>query len=1596
MNDSDESSRRERFKRKVKSRFWKTKTTTDSLGDETQVSTPGNSHIDLPARLRPQSVSVQDNASDSNEPPNVSTPEVHDTSGSPVKGTLWARAYHEATKDEDFQELLQKYQRFLKEHHDITDKECDDMFKVLSVSKYKGQETPFQKRAKESLETLASSRLSFTVGDKTVVVREEVEKIVQFLSNFKGVISAATSADPHAALAWSGVTAALPLLENAIQQDQKAVDGFERISFLLIRYALLEEKFFPSRSKEDYPLLLAVENKIVTLYVTIYKYQLRIILHCAHKKVRRMLGNMSLVVKWEAMISEIDKNNREVDEAVNVMHRTDNSIMEKLNNIDVTIKECTARIGTLQQATLDLAVLDKIPYVASAVFDSPDVRKHGECLEGTQRDALGKIQSWIHDPDGVSVFWLVGMAGTGKSSIARTVANCLNTKMEFMSRMPQIEDNIFLGATFFFSQEDPERNTVKYVIPTFSTTLAQRVPALGRYISEFILKDTTVGHKDLLEQMAYLISKPLSALNQTIPVHIRLVLILDALDECEEMGGARRLLSLLSTLGKFDNVDVRVLVVSRHQSDISRTFDNPDIFKMSPRRYTLEKIPRRANEQLPDDIAKYIKHELDKVTSTKRFGQGWLKMDEMNQLIDRADGLFIYAATTCRFLDITDDPDIQQSRLQQLITGRPLPGTPEQRLDDIYRRVLAFPTRELSDEEKAVLNAKFRLTLGAIALLFESPVITTLEHLIMPVNGLFRTLEKFHSVLDVPEDDSSPLKFFHASFRDFLLDRTRSGHDYCIDELEIHRLVLRNCLQIMNRDLHQDLCDLKLPGTSASDVPKESISMHISPHLKYSCLYWMRHLEKLNQHEPNLPCLDDGNIVSNFFDSKFLFWLEALSLLGEYGRSILVIKELHGLVPAGRSPKLSEFLQDAYRFVMKNSKSISQAPLQTYVSALIFSPLESIVRMKFLNLVPSWIMHFPDIKQNWDQEIMAFSGPPNEATDFVTSKDGKILVAAHHNMTKVWDLTTGLEMLKFEDSSHIEAVAISGDQRTVASGLSNKSIVLRDLDGGPMTVLTGHDGFLDSIALSNTGNLLASSHWGGHIRLWDRTNKAVLYDKTLCDSAIHTWVGLQLLPLVFSPDGKFLIVGCGETITGAILIWNIEENTEEKIMHHQGIVKAIQISPNGESLASLDDKGSLRVWSLNTKSILSQIDFDQCGYSMAWCPQQPSTLALALSYSPITLCNIASTTAQVIETIDSNDSKKTAIRGLAYSQTLGYLVSLSGGYLRLWDTDMNAEPVKEMHKILSIDFLEEGKPSSMIVMPKMESINFLEDGKHSLLFIMNASARMLSLETGTTRIIQDGVYKVDMSADHSLVAFCMSDYSVQFWDSTLTKRLQVVKNTSDVFFPKSNKVVVLMWFDKAYLLDPETLETKVTIPLRGEWVPGQPTFTDRLMTLVTTPDEGKSFLLWLYCLNTGDILHGSPHPLDSEEICRACNDAWLEPGGPFSTHRKMIRGFLSPDELSTIDYKMSREEIRRYGQGEYASNHALECRDNWIWQGDERLILLPPEFGYSWDREARRGYAMFNPCSPKVAACSDRIFVVSKRETIAYFKFDLRCIPTRK
>lgn len=105
--------------------------------------------------------------------------------------------------------------------------------------------------------------------------------------------------------------------------------------------------------------------------------------------------------------------------------------------------------------------------------------------------------------------------------------------------------------------------------------------------------------------------------------------------------------------------------------------------------------------------------------------------------------------------------------------------------------------------------------------------------------------------------------------------------------------------------------------------------------------------------------------------------------------------------------QLPKLLPDARRFILSHKQAIEIAPLQVYVSALVFSPSRSIVRALFKKEQPDWITLKPIVEPDWNACLQTLDGHGCGVSSVVYSPDGQQLASGSHDGTvKVWNAAT--------------------------------------------------------------------------------------------------------------------------------------------------------------------------------------------------------------------------------------------------------------------------------------------------------------------------------------------------------------------------------------------------------------------------------------------------------------------------------------------------------------------------------------------------------------------------------------------------------------
>jgi len=387
-----------------------------------------------------------------------------------------------------------------------------------------------------------------------------------------------------------------------------------------------------------------------------------------------------------------------------------------------------------------------LPSAKNAAFNSFDRRHDPLCLDNTRVDILENIRQWASRQDDKNIFWLNGLAGTGKSTISRTIAReFYDQKSLGVSR---------LGASFFFSKGGGDVGHAGKFFTSLALQLAATSPSLKQHICEAIAENSLIANLTLRDQWRQLILQPLSKI-KTFP-HPSLVIVVDALDECDDANDVRIIVQLFAEVRALKQVRLRVFMTSRPEVPIRHGFYQvPDEHQA----FILHNIsPQVVNY----DIFLFFEHQFNILKQEQRLATDWPDQQIIKILVQKAAGLFIWATTAHRFIC---EGRYAERRLSLLLEGSTFPTKPEKQLDEIYLTVLKSSISQDCEEERAEVCEVLRTTLGTIVILISPLSLLSLARLLrMPPQNLGRTLDDLHSILDIPEDQFLPIRFYYPSF----------------------------------------------------------------------------------------------------------------------------------------------------------------------------------------------------------------------------------------------------------------------------------------------------------------------------------------------------------------------------------------------------------------------------------------------------------------------------------------------------------------------------------------------------------------------------------------------------------------------------------------------------------------------------------------------------------------------------------------------------------------------------------------------------------------------------------------------------------------
>ncbi|KAJ5727438.1 hypothetical protein N7493_005258 [Penicillium malachiteum] len=457
---------------------------------------------------------------------------------------------------------------------------------------------------KGRLQQIEKAQVRLEISEREIIAREQVRRIMNVIISVKDFISTAVSSEPHAALAWAGILVLMnPIIKSTTRGDD-AMDYFEKISKLMVMYRVVESTSIdsspragPGQAKSLSDLASSIKAQMIALYCQILKYQIRLSKHLNKSGFLRCVEDLAATDDWKGMFQEIDNLDHSIRESLDTLNthtlqRIDTQVLELHQQIAMSTQIMVDARDNVKEAK-EAQLLSRLRIVEGAAVDCDDDQDtKSDCLEGTQVNTLKRIQSWLESPHSQNMFWLSGMAGTGKSTISRTVAKACHLNLSMVTNDPLQRRNMVLGGM----------------------TMTEKLPRASLLLFAEALRSTY----------------PLSRVMNMVP--LTLVLVIDALDECESEKDIDTVIQLFNQAAVLDTISLRLFITSRPDIHIHSSFDGISEEQNSAfQAHELQKV-KISNSDDDDDITKFLRFKIPPIAQKRRLEKAGLAKSGPNNL----------------------------------------------------------------------------------------------------------------------------------------------------------------------------------------------------------------------------------------------------------------------------------------------------------------------------------------------------------------------------------------------------------------------------------------------------------------------------------------------------------------------------------------------------------------------------------------------------------------------------------------------------------------------------------------------------------------------------------------------------------------------------------------------------------------------------------------------------------------------------------------------------------------------------------------------------------------------------------------------------
>ncbi|KAH7061013.1 quinon protein alcohol dehydrogenase-like superfamily, partial [Paraphoma chrysanthemicola] len=921
------------------------------------------------------------------------------------------------------------------------------------------------------------------------------------------------------------------------------------------------------------------------------------------------------------------------------------------------------------------------------------------------------FQQWRQEPHS-RLLWVKGDPGKGKTMLLCGIIN----------ELQKAATNAVTVSYFFCQATDSRINTATAVLRGLLYMLVDQQPSL---ISHIRKKHDVAGESLFNDANAWVALTEIWADVLQDPDLRRTYLIIDALDEC-----VTNLLELLDFIAKQSSVSSRVkwIVSSRNWPDIEAQLERAG-HKV---RLSLELNAK----SVAAAVAVFIRQKVDQLAQEKQY-KADLRHTVLQHLKSNADDTFLWVALVCQDLRKTPKWNVLKK-----LTSFP-PG-----LDSLYKRMMD----QISESDGAEIC---RQVLASTAILYQPMAIAELVALVEQLEELddleaVREIVGFcGSFLTLREDT---VYFVHQSAKDFLL--TKASDEIFPDGTgTAHRVIFSKSLAVLSSTLYRDMYSLKAPGSAIENVKPP----HLDPLAasRYPCVYWIDHLYQSNALRSSVGGLQAEDAVDDFLRKKYLYWLEGLSLCKSVGKGVVSMEKLCSLVQEMcDQDKLAELVQDARRFIMYHKGAIERYPLQTYTSALLFSPTGSLIRQLFQHEEPETIGIRPGLSDGWSACLQTLEGHSDSVKSVAFSHDSaRLASASSDNTVKIWDASSGACLQTLEGhSDSVKSVAFSHDSARLASASDDSTVKIWDASSGAcLQTLEGHSDSVKSVAFSHDSARLASASSDSTVKIWDASSGACLQTLEGHSDSVKS--------VAFSHDSARLASASSDS---TVKIWDASSGAcLQTLEGHSDSVKSVAFSHDSARLASASSDSTVKIWDASSGACLQTLEGHSDSVKSVAFSHDSARLASASYDSTVKIWDASS--GACLQTLEGHSR---TVNSVAFSHDSARLASASyDSTIKIWDASSGA----------CLQTLEGHSRTVNLVAFSHDSTKLASASDDSTVKIWDASsgACLQTLEGYSS-----SVNSVAFSPDSARLASASSDSTVKIWDASSGACLQTLEGHS--------------------------------------------------------------------------------------------------------------------------------------------------------------------------------------------------------------------------